>query len=229
MYDVEGSYSAAVDDLWGTGPNDLYTSGTITFNDNTNDDFRGFLLHYDGQKWYEILKGPSDSQFLRIRKDRQNIYLLSFSIGLANNSGETVTLYKVKKNKLEEISKVSRAQVFWATFNIIGGKTYFIIGKDIFIYSQDKLLKQFSFPDPDFYCDISGRNGVDVFLPTATGIAHYNGNDIKYIYSFPTDRMGNMNVPVVFEKDIFWCTRNPRGITGSYNLMLHGKLDEKRR
>lgn len=227
VYDPEGCYTAYVVDLWGTGPSDLYASGVISFYDGKNDDFRGFLLHYDGERWKEVVRGLFDSQFLRVRKDQyDNIYVLSISIGLAEGSGEIVILYKVNEEKLKEIYIAPRAQIFWASFEIIEGNGYFVIGENVYLYRNGELLKQFSYADPEFYCSVSGRDGADIFLPTGKGIAHYNGSDIKYLFIYPNERMGNVNRPMIFQEDIFYCISNSHGSAGSKNLVLHGRLKE---
>ncbi len=225
VYDVERSWAVEVLDIWGTKPNDLYASGVISFFDGKTDDFRGFVLHFDGKRWQEIVRvGPFNSQFLRIRKERDRVYVQSF--GLGYESYETLTFYEVKGNELREVYSGTRADFYWASLSFVAGRVYFVIGKDVYRYLDGSLVKQFSFDYPQFESQISGRSEVDLFVGMKDGIAHYNGEDTKYIYKFPLDYMGQINVPMIFEKEVFFCIDNPSGGLDSRNMILHGRLKE---
>jgi hypothetical protein len=227
IYDIEGSYTAAVMDMWGTNPNDLYASGVISFFDGKTDDFRGFVLHFDGRRWQETVRvGPANSQFSRIRKERNGLYVYSFGSGEGTIATETVTFYEVKGNELREIYSSPRANIYLASLNVVAGKVYFVIGKDVFRFLGGSLIKQFSFQYPQFESDISGRSELDLFVTMKDGIAHYNGADTEYLYKFPVDDMGQINVPMIFEKEVFFCIWNWTGPSYATNLMLHGRLKE---
>jgi hypothetical protein len=227
VYDVEGSYDVQVYDIWGSGPNDIYASGVITFYDGKTDDFRGFLLHYDGRRWQEVVRvGPVNSQFLIIRKEQNRAYVHSFGSGGGSSAYETVTFYEVKGHELREIYSTSLADIYWASLNAVAGKVYFVIGKDAFRYLGGSLVKQFSFQYPQFDSGISGRNENDLFVTMKDGIAHYNGTDTEYLYKFPVDDMGQINVPMIFEKEVFFCIWNLTGPSYATNLILHGRLKE---
>lgn len=227
VYDVEGSYDVQVDDIWGTGPNDIYASGTISFFDGKTDDFRGFLLHYDGKRWQEIVRvGPINSQFLRVRKERDRVYVHSFGSGGGSSAYETATFYEVKDKQLKEIYSTSLANIYWANLCSAAGKVYFVIDKAVFRYSNENLIKQVSFEFPQFESHISGRNDLDFFVGMKDGIAHYDGTDTQYLYRFPVASMGQMNDPAIFEKEVFFCILNLPAELNARNLMLHGRFKE---
>ncbi len=224
VYSVEGAKTAEVQDLWGIGSTDLYASGVISFYDGSNEIFRGFLLHYDGKQWREVIRGPLDSQFLYVRGEGNNLYVLSYTTGLRNNTGEVITFFKIEATKLEEIYTIARTDIYWASFNLIREKVFFVIGKEISSYLHGAFVKQFSCDDPEFNSVICGRSKDDIFLSTKKGIAHYNGKDTEYIYTFPSSSMSNTGYPMIFEKEIFWCVTNLSGTVDDRNLILHGTI-----
>ena len=224
--DIDGAWSIQVVDIWGTNPNDLYASGVISFFDGKTDDFRGFVLHFDGKSWQEVVRvGPLNSQFLRIRKERNKLYVLSFRNGIISNDTDAFEFYQVIGEELREIYSTPGL----ANLNIIDKKVYFVVGESVYRHSDGSLVKQFSFDDPQLnfkVYGIHGRNEIDVFVSMKEGIAHYNGEDTQYLYKFPVAQMGGINEPIIFDKEVFFCIRNPAGGASAYNLMLHGKLKE---
>lgn len=226
VYDVEGAYTAEVQNLWGTSSDNLYASGCLSFYNGTNDDFRGFLLHYNGKSWSEVVRGPFDSQFLRVRKDGANVFVHSVAIGLGNDDGvgsvssETLNFYRVKDKKLEAIYT---AKGISGDLSLIGGKAYFVIDKDVYRYNGGGRIKQqFSVQEFEFNGAISGRSEADIFIHMKDGIAHYNGRDIKYLYTFPRNSIKLGNEAIFFEKEIFFCGHG----RNFEKLIIHGRLDE---
>ena len=63
-------------------------------------------------------------------------------------------------------------------------------------------------------------NKNDIFLRMTDGIAHYNGNNIKYIYNFE----GNISIidAVLFENKVFFLAFD---ISNGNDLIYHGKLN----
>lgn len=225
-YDIKDSYALYVCDIWGSNPNDIYASGVVSFFDGTTDDFRGFLLHFNGEQWREVVRGGYDSQFLSVRKESGRVYLFSLAIGLGNPdgvgsiTGETRTFYEVKNNKLVELFSVKGLE---AGLYSIGGKVLFVIDHDIFRYVNGKLVKYLSVDNENFWSEIYGRSDVDLFLKMKDGLAHYNGENIEYLYTFPQYTISLDRDAALFEKEVFFC-----GFRNSdfKNIILHGRLVE---
>jgi hypothetical protein len=220
VYDIKGSYLMQVQDLWGTSRKDIYASGLIVFKEGQTDNVYGFVLHFDGRRWQEVVKGPLNTQFVRIRKERNNLYVQSYRNGTGSNDSEAWVFYEIDGDELKEIYSTPNGGL-----NLIDGKTYFVIGDDVCRYLGGSLVKQFSFHDPQFNSTIYGRNQLDLFVSMKNGIAHYNGDDMEYLYKYPQAHMGNINVPIIFNNEVFFCILNPRAPNAT-NLILHGRLKE---
>lgn len=220
VYDIEGSYSMSVEDIWGTTPNDVYACGKIVYDDGKNGLCQGFVLHFDGKNWKEVVRAQFNSQFLRIRKEQKKLYVQSCEV--IDCAVESVTFYEVGNRELIKIYSVKLDNIYWASHNVINGKVYFVIGQNIYRYLNGKMVEQLSIPFSNFRCQIWGRNDLDLFFPMKDGLVHYNGMDMEYIYKFPSEAMNFMGNPIIFEEDIFLCTWDKGGPW--YNMVLHGRL-----
>lgn len=218
VYNIPGSYSMHVQDIWGTAPNDVYASGLISFYDGQTDDFRGFVLHFDGRRWQEVIKvGPFNSQFLRIRKEGDRLYVQSFRNGIISNSTDTYVFYEIEGEELREIYSARNG-----AFNHIDGKIYFVIGDDVHRYLDGSLVKQFSIANENFGKQIYGRNAMDMFLRMKDGLAHFDGMNIEYLYDFSKNSISLNANAVLFAEEVFFCALSK----DFKNLILHGMLDE---
>ena len=222
VYEFAGSRSIYVQDLWGTAPNDLYASGVISFYDGQTDDFRGFVLHYNGRQWKEVIKvGPLNSQFTRVRKEKNNLYMRSFRNGLISGVRDEKVIYKVEGNQAMELYATTSA----ANIQVIAGKVYFIFDNAVHIYSGSTFIKQFSFDELNTKLwGVHGRTAIDFFVGTKDGIAHYNGEDTKFIYRYPAERIGYMNEPAILDKEVFFSIRNHSGDISALNQVLIGRI-----
>jgi len=226
VYDIEGSYSIKVEDIWGTNPNDVYACGAIGFHEEGKTDFWwGFVLHFDGKNWKEVVRAQFNSQFLRVRKNHNRVIVQSFEIGDTSSAQDVIAFYQVKTNKLIKLFSTTLENIYLASLHVINNKTYFVIGPDVYEYlATGKMVKRLSFPQSEFQCYICGRTEADLFVFMKDGIAHYNGVDLQYLYKFPTARMSGVNDPMIFKKEVFFCIDNPLGSIYTRNMILHGRL-----
>jgi hypothetical protein len=217
VYDIEGSYSITVDDIWGAAPNDIFACGTIGYWDGSIILFRGFVLHFDSKGWREVVRAQFDSQFLTVRKEQNKVYVLSYGI-----SGGDVEFYEVKGNTLNKISSNKRSQIRWANLSMMNEKCYFVIGQEIFRYINERFIKIFSIAQDEFGNQIFGRNENDFFLLMFNGVAHFNGTDVEYLYHFSPPSINLMKNAVIFEREVFFCGLSRLDWS---NVVLHGKLN----
>ena len=220
VYKVEGAYDIRVVDIWGTRPNDLYASGTISFYDGVKDKWRGFVLHFNGINWNEVVRADCESQFLNVRKEKDRLFL--FSVFIPAGGDDTFEFFELKNNTLTKIYSAAQPQISIASMNSIDGLVYFTIDNDVFRYEKGAFNKCFSIYEKNFGHSISGRNENDIFLWMKDGIAHYNGQDIQYIYQYPRYSL-NVNIyGVFFNKDVFFCASERYN---NNNLIIHGKIE----
>lgn len=213
VYDLENSYLVKVQDLWGTSPKNLYASGVIVFKEGQSDVFHGFILHYDGKQWTEIVNARFTSQFLTIREAQNVVYLFS-------SARPSYEFFEFNGNELTKLYSGQDAY----SLEIINDKAYFIIDNSIYTHANGELVKYLSFKDENFGHQIYGRNVKDIFLRMKDGLAHYNGTDIQYLYQFPRNKnISIMKNTVLMENDVFFPMIN---YDDSINMVLHGKLNE---
>ena len=96
--------------------------------------------------------------------------------------------------------------------SLINNEVYFILGNQIAIRVNNQFKTILNVDNPNFYQRIWGRNSKDIFLLMTDGLAHYNGNDVKYLFHFT---LGDVKPwtqiygAALFEKDIFFLVDEP--------------------
>lgn len=210
-----------INDIWGPSPDDVYACGLIAFPSGTSEYVRGFALHYDGNNWSEISRAYFNSQFIKINKQNNKIYI--FSYGINNEDGDDdVEFYTINNDTLQQIYSNKRSAIF-AGMTDIDGKVYFVIGNDVFLYENKVFNKVLSIDYNGFLCKVCGRNEKDIFFLMLDGIVHYNGTDMEYIYQLPSSEMRFMEEPLIIGDDIYFCLYH----SGFNEFVLHGRLIEE--
>jgi hypothetical protein len=221
-YNVEGSRNVGITNIWGQQPNDVYACGVISYLVNGKDLWRGFVLHYNGSTWKEIVKANFNSQFIKIRVEEGNAYL--FTIRTSYTVSDTIAFYQLNRNELIEVYSNTTDKITFGNFSLIGGRLYFWISKDVYLLKNGAFTKQFSIENPNFWYLLFGRNPKDIFVSMRDGLAHYNGNDIQYVFKYPNIYHKIVGgEPLLFEKDVFCGFFD---MANNKNLILRGKLKE---
>ncbi|MFA3784242.1 hypothetical protein ABRY23_14375, partial [Melioribacteraceae bacterium 4301-Me] len=225
IYNVEGAYDVIIYDLWGTSQNEIYACGNIYYRVGDENKWRGFVLHYDGSTWKEVIKADFNSQFLTIRKEQNIIFnkVYVFALRTSQIASDTVSFYELKldSNEIKEIYSAPESQIVFGNIHYINGKVYFLIGQDVYRYINGSFIKQFSLAYPNFGYQFYGRNEKDIFVRMKDGLAHFNGDNLQYLYTFPLYTISIMNEPILFDKEAFFIMWQP---AYARNMVLHGKL-----
>lgn len=217
-YDV-GAYITLIYDIWGNSPDNIYACGVHQFQNN---DIRGFILHYDGKRWKELLIAGFNSQFYKIRgeKDRTFVYASVINNGYADST----IFYELNGNKLKKIFSAYNLQ--GDDIEVIDANVCFLIERSVYRYYNSKFYKLFSVNIPQFGYRIYGRNLNDIFLRMQDGLAHYNGTDIQYVYNSPSTLFNIRASAILFDNDVFFCIWDQSNRFP--NKVLHGILKDKR-
>jgi hypothetical protein len=217
VYTVEGAYDIVVNDIWGTRPTNMYACGVVGYFDGEVSSFRGFILHYNGRTWEEVLRATWDSQFVQIRQDRQGVYVLSFS------KPDTTSFYVLREKTLHKLYSLSDRVEEGGSLSVINQEVYFTIAKTIYQYQDGTFQQQFTIQHPEYGYQIFGRHAQDIFVRMQDGLAHYNGTDLQYLYTFPPESRASISPsPVLFRNEVFFPVWAP-GLHRS-NMILHGTL-----
>ncbi len=216
-YDVKGSYSVDINDIWGINKNNIYACGIFVLKDEQTERIRGFVLHYDGQSWKEVVKADFPSQFHTVRSEGNKVYI--FSSATENGIRGDFEIYEIKNRQLNKIYTGPR--MTGISLYSLAGKVYFVMGQDVCRYTNGSFVKQFTIDFENFGNKIYGRHENDQFIRMTDGIVHYNGQNMEYLYTFPQLSISIKDV-VLFERDIFFCCRSNLTI----ELIIHGKLKD---
>jgi hypothetical protein len=213
-------YTTEVRSLCGISPDNIYAVGTIYY--NINDQPKSFILHYDGNNWTPLFISSEYVQFLEIDIDGNNIYIYGY-MNPTDSTLETVAFYKMNGNKAVKIFQKTTREITWASPCQIGAHTYFLIGKDLTFYINGKFSTLVTFDVDEFNYYVSGRSLKDLFLHMRNGLAHYNGENIEYLYQFDNSFISIYHKPLLFEKDVYFTVHDNMN---DINLILEGKLEE---
>lgn len=213
----KNNWDIGFQEIWGDSPNEIYATG---YADSGN--FRhGIILRYYENKWSEVYIQAYPYNFLRIRrglKESTKFYL--YGIYSSTSEGSFDGLFEFDGTHLRQIYKAMVTPQTWAFLQKIDDKILFVIGNKIYRYVDNQFMTITQITNPYFGLQIFGRNEKDIFLRMEDGIAHYNGNDIEYLYKFQSKI--SIVDGIVFEKDVFFLGRDYNlGI----NVVLKGKIN----
>ena len=233
IYHVSGEYSTEVTDMWGLAPNNIFACGTINYGGSypggLSDSLQGFVLHYNGTAWMEVVKGNMNYQFLTIRSEYNfpnsffNIgyksYILSYKLSNVSSDSSIFAIYELDENRLQKIYLNTRGEITLASINVINGVVNFFIKNNFYNYKNNVFVRQFSIENPNIEYEFCGRNTNDIFFCMYDGIFHYNGSDFSYLYK--NIFLGNALSSILIGSEVFFAIYNGRT---NKNMVLHGKL-----
>jgi len=170
--------------IWGETKNDIFASGCIY--SSLRDKIYGILMHYNGKKWEYVLQPSMLLQFQSIKrgiKSSDNYFL----IGITNsNSPDSSIIFSYDGNNLKRIYYEEYSLFTAPGMIVLNDYMYFAFKEKLFKYfnNQFQLVRDFSGNNIKHLGKISGRSVKDLFFDLNGGIGHYNGTDIKPIYSY---------------------------------------------
>ncbi len=206
-------------EIWGDSPSNIFAVGYSGDDENRT----GVIAHFNGSRWdliyFTDLKRYS---FLRIRRANKgsNTYYL-WAIKDAPMTGDLVSVFEYKWGADIKLIYEGKDVIQTGTFiQNIYNVMYFVIGNTINTYSNSEFKKFLQVTLPNFGIQIFGRSKNDIFLRMLDGIAHYNGNDVEYLYRFS----GNISITdaFLFDKEVFFLALD---LTNGNDLIFHGKLN----
>ncbi len=219
-YKKEGYYISSIRDIWGDSVSEIYAVG-IAIENESPEEYRSFLLYYDGSEWVESVTTDFWMQFQRVRK-KDDIYIYGFGLLSGQPNLYDVSYYKYKKNKLIEIYSKRESEAKFPNVNEFGDKVYFVIENDV-TNTEFKSILPFSITE-DVY-GVNGRHEHDMFITTEYGVLHYNGEDTEDLF-----RLEHKNAIVfrslILENDVFFLVNDYEAGT---NLIYHGILPKEQR
>jgi hypothetical protein len=227
-YEVQGATVVKINDIWGDRPNNVYAMGTALYPDSTNTSC-GFILHYNGLTWQQVLKGDRGPQyhFLRMTGAGGVVYLTEWREDLNDPPRVTESLYQLQGNQLMRIFSDSEDHVGMLVMTSINESPYVTMAappnSKIYMYSVGSLIEPFHIDSPKFEYLIGGRSNEDAFMSMSDGLGHFNGTDYAYLYTWARNSL-SIQRRAVFDKEVFFTLLQVSSVT--HSLILHGRLNQ---
>lgn len=216
-FDVEGAALVDINSIWGESTSNIYAAGTIM---NSDDSPRGFILQGNDTNWVVKIITSSEVQLIRIRSRGNSVF--SFGVNI-HSDPDSMFFYKFKGKELNELFVTNSDEVSSISMNRIGDSIHYVIGQGIYNYSKKKFNEWHTISDPNFGYQIYGRHEKDLFLRMSNGVAHYNGENTKYLFNLDHSLLNLSNNAMFFEKEVFFIVADYNQGT---NYIFHGTLTE---
>ncbi len=216
IYQPDGKGEATVLDIWGCTSSNLYAVGTVPTG-QSNPTYQGFILHYDGRQWREVLMTDFGMQFQRIRENEEQIYLSGSGPYSTQLISDSVSIYRLNDNILTTLYSKSLSEAGVVNLNNFDGKIYLVVDNEITDINFNSVLP-FSISGEIY--SVHGRHEKDMFIATDSGVLHYNGEDTQLLF----DDIVQPN-SLLLENDVFFFANDYKAGT---NLIYHGTLNKEK-
>jgi len=218
----DGHSDIVFDNVWGASPDDIYATGAYPDEYGFNN---SVIAHFSNNEWEmlstEGLYGIVEHLYKNSADD--NIYLQVINIGGGRYVDSTL-IFEYSQEKYNKIYSSVWSKGLQADISLINNEVYFTLGNEIAKRIDDKFQTILNVNNPNFNQRIWGRSSKDIFLLMTDGLAHYNGNDVEYLFYFNRAEVlpwTQIFGAALFEKEVFFLVYEP---TTNLNLIYHGKL-----
>jgi hypothetical protein len=208
-FNIPGYEICIITDIWGNSPNNIYATGAA-IHINSERVFQAniaLLFHYDGKQWTRVNMPDINREFSRIRRDSNGsdkYYILSSATTAGNIyiTRDTSEIFEFDGNNVKMLlsTYTNRENEFW--ISTIDKQLYVTQDSKIYRFRNQQLEHFLDNPYQNHRIEIWGRSENDMFLALNDGIAHYNGNNIEYIYKFNNDKT-TLSDMICFQNSVF--------------------------
>jgi hypothetical protein len=164
------------ENIWGENPNNVYAVGAYEDRNLLNNN--GVIAHFDGSTW-NLLNINATGNLVQIYKDKEGFYIVR---GIHYGLIDTSKVFFFNQNKLTEIYSKIATSLYEASICIAGDKVLISYEKNIYTYSNNNFKLYYHVGFENYGSVLEGRSLKDIFLGMRDGIAHYNGNDVQYLF-----------------------------------------------
>lgn len=213
------------ENIWGESQDNFYAVGNGP--DENLYANHSVITHYNNNKWTMLNTDELKGDVVHLYKNKldNKIYFRLTKIGGIEHIDSTI-IYEYIQGRYERIYSSSETKGLQADISLINNQVYFILGNEIAKRVNNQFQTFFNVDNPNFYHRIWGRSSKDIFLLMTDGLAHFDGNNIEYVFHFTlanatpwTQIFG----AALFKNEAFFLAYEPP--TG-LSLVYHGKLED---
>jgi len=192
-----------INDFNGMNKDNIWAVGTLG-NNNTSAEY-GVIYHFDGIKWeLKKITNKPNVHFYRIYPaDNGEKFFIHVLKRNKITYNDTTAIYVFDGSNLKEIFQSPCTTYESSLISKIGNDLYFTSNRKIYRYLNGNINEYKTIEDYNNGAFISGRSEKDIFLWMWDGLAHFNGNDVQYIFKLKNPIHVIDNV-LIFEKEIFF-------------------------
>ena len=207
--------------IWGESPDNFYAFGA--YGDEQGYFNKTVIVRLSNfNKWILLDTNNLNGLATHVYKNKDNDFLYISLIKMGRGKFPDSTLiYEYNNGKFKKIYGSIETKGKQANISLINGEVYFMLGNRIAKRDNNEFQTFLEIDNPDFYQRMWGRNSKDIFLFMTSGLVHYNGSDMKYLFRFDKKRTQIFG-SAIFEKEVFFLVYESQ--TG-LNLIYHGKLN----
>lgn len=210
---INGMGGPMILSIWGSAPTDIYAAGGV---EDGGPPFKGFLIHYNGKSWRELIVTDFDVQFGRVRKGG---YIDAIKPVYSGGAPDTIVFYHYGNGRLKELYSQStdRGNI---TMHSIGKEPRFLFNQKIHKRISGKFVPISTSFKPSIY-GFGGRHEKDIFLFDNVDVFHHDGETTVPLLDLrPLPR--GVYRSLFFEQEMFLVVWDFK--IGA-SLVYHGKLD----
>jgi len=221
---TEGTEFIAFENIWGETSNDLYAVGNGP-DENLLANY-SIITHLNNNSWTILNTDNLIGNVVHLYKNSPDgkIYFR-----LTKNGGiehiDSTLIYEKIKNNYHKIYGDIETKGLKADISLINHIVYFILGNELAIRNNNKFKVILNIENPNFYQRIWGRTSKDIFLLMTDGLAHYNGENVEYLFYFKhaEDKpRTQIYGAALFNNEVFFTVYEP---PTHLNLIYHGTLE----
>lgn len=195
----DGHTDITFNNMWGESTEDLYAFGA--YGDDEGLLNNSVIAHYNGSSWKILNTDGLVGIVASLYKNQMDrtIYMqvINFS-----NTYDTTYIYEYNNEIYKQLYKTIWSNT-WAGISLIDDDVYFILKDEIAIRNNQQFETVLNLDNYNFYQKIWGRNRKDIFILMTDGLAHYNGNDVEYLFYFDKTNTQIFSA-VLFNDEVFF-------------------------
>ncbi|MBN2424072.1 MAG: hypothetical protein JXR46_14370 [Calditrichaceae bacterium] len=215
---TKNGYSNIIfDNMWGSSPLDFYAFGASP--DSLGLANNSVIAHYNGS-WVILDTDCLTGIVERLYRNNAD-QLIYLQVVKFSNTYDSTFIYSYKQDQYNKIYSTVWSGT-WADISLIQDEVYFILKKEVAQRTNNQFQPYLNLENTKFYQRIWGRTSMDIFILMTDGLAHYNGNDIEYLYYFDKPNTQIFEA-MLFDKEVFFVQYE---YTTNLSLIVHGKLIE---